>query len=78
MAMEDVAIISQPLALPFSGRTVKNRVLKSAMSERLATFSPYIPKERGQPTEELIRLYETWGSGEIGTPYFCDLFPNVE
>ncbi|KAG1838281.1 hypothetical protein DFJ58DRAFT_718762 [Suillus subalutaceus] len=56
----------QPVTFPFSGRTAKNRFLKSAMSERLATFSPFDPSGRGQPTEELVRLYETWAKGDIG------------
>ncbi|KAN0078298.1 hypothetical protein V8E55_010355 [Tylopilus felleus] len=58
--------LGQPLTFPFSGKTAKNKLMKSAMSERLSTFSPYDPMERGQPTEELIRLYETWAMGEIG------------
>ncbi|KAG1893632.1 uncharacterized protein F5891DRAFT_1131213 [Suillus fuscotomentosus] len=55
-----------PCYFPFSGRTAKNRFLKSAMSERLATFSNFDPCGRGQPTEELVRLYETWAKGDIG------------
>ncbi|KIM51688.1 hypothetical protein SCLCIDRAFT_142711 [Scleroderma citrinum Foug A] len=64
--MTDPAVLGQSVTFPFSGKVAKNRVLKSAMSERLATFSPCDPKERGQPTEELIRLYETWATGGIG------------
>ncbi|KAF8556694.1 FMN-linked oxidoreductase [Imleria badia] len=58
--------LGQPLTFPFSGKTAKNKLMKSAMSERLSTFSPYDPMERGQPTEELVRLYETWAMGDIG------------
>lgn len=58
--------LRQPVTFPFSGRTAKNRFLKSAMSERLATFSTFDPCRRGQPTEELVRLYETWAKGDIG------------
>jgi len=65
--MTDPAVLGQSVTFPFCGKVAKNRVLKSAMSERLATFSPGDPKERGQPTEELIRLYETWATGGIGT-----------
>lgn len=64
--MTDVAVLGQPVTFPFSKKTAKNRLMKSAMSERLATFSSYDPRMRGQPTEELIRLYETWGTGGIG------------
>ncbi|KIJ67337.1 hypothetical protein HYDPIDRAFT_165979 [Hydnomerulius pinastri MD-312] len=62
----DTATLAQPVTFPFSGKTAKNKFLKSAMSERLATFSSYDPMERGRPTEELIRLYETWAMGDIG------------
>ncbi|KAI5983157.1 hypothetical protein EDC04DRAFT_2592049 [Pisolithus marmoratus] len=62
----DTAVLGQPVTFPFSQKTAKNRVMKSAMSERLATFSTHDPRKRGQPTEELIRLYETWGMGGIG------------
>ncbi|KAG2113528.1 uncharacterized protein F5147DRAFT_48895 [Suillus discolor] len=61
-----VELLRQPVTFPFSGRTAKNRFLKSAMSERLATFSNFDPCGRGQPTEELVRLYETWAKGDIG------------
>lgn len=63
--------LGQPLTFPFSGKTAKNKLMKSAMSERLSTFSPYDPMERGQPTEELIRLYETWAMGEIGAAFLA-------
>ncbi|EGN97259.1 hypothetical protein SERLA73DRAFT_169650 [Serpula lacrymans var. lacrymans S7.3] len=59
-------ILAQPIMFPFSGKIAKNRFMKSAMSERLATFSTYDSDERGQPTEELIRLYDTWSRGDIG------------
>jgi len=65
--VSDAITLGQPLTFPFSGKTAKNRLMKSAMSERLSTFSPCDPMERGQPTEELIRLYETWAMGDIGT-----------
>ncbi|KAG6373627.1 hypothetical protein JVT61DRAFT_6288 [Boletus reticuloceps] len=58
--------LGQSLTFPFSGKTAKNKLMKSAMSERLSTFSSYDPMERGQPTEELVRLYETWAIGDIG------------
>jgi 2,4-dienoyl-CoA reductase-like NADH-dependent reductase (Old Yellow Enzyme family) len=63
---DPVELLGQPVTFPFSGRTAKNRFLKSAMSERLATFSTFDPDGRGQPTEELVRLYETWAKGDIG------------
>lgn len=66
---DPVELLSQPVTFPFSGRTARNRFLKSAMSERLATFSAFAPCRRGQPTEELVRLYETWAEGDIGDFY---------
>ncbi|KAH7908810.1 hypothetical protein BJ138DRAFT_1115504 [Hygrophoropsis aurantiaca] len=58
--------LAQPITFPFCGRVAMNRFMKSAMSERLATFSSFDPSYRGCPTEELIRLYDTWSRGEIG------------
>ncbi|KAH7925756.1 FMN-linked oxidoreductase [Leucogyrophana mollusca] len=59
-------VLAHPITFPFCGRTAMNRFMKSAMSERLATFSSFDPSDRGCPTEELIRLYETWSKGNIG------------
>ncbi|EIW77753.1 NADH oxidase [Coniophora puteana RWD-64-598 SS2] len=59
-------VLGEPITFPFSGKTAKNRFLKSAMSERLATFSTFDPYDRGRPTEELARAYETWSNGNIG------------
>lgn len=52
------AVLAQPLTLP-NGVVIKNRLLKSAMSEALANRS-------GAPTPELVRLYRTWADGGIG------------
>ncbi|EJD45600.1 FMN-linked oxidoreductase [Auricularia subglabra TFB-10046 SS5] len=60
------AFLGQPLLLPFSGRLARNKVLKSATSERLATFDAADEFSRGKPTEELINLFKIWGEGEIG------------
>ncbi|KAF9236780.1 hypothetical protein BU15DRAFT_49612 [Melanogaster broomeanus] len=64
--MSHAATLAEPVTFNFSGKTAKNKFMKSAMSERLATFSPHHPAERGRPTEELLRLYETWATGDIG------------
>ncbi|OJA17442.1 hypothetical protein AZE42_05933 [Rhizopogon vesiculosus] len=66
---DPIGLLQQPVTFPFSGRTAKNRFLKSAMSERLATFSTFYPPGRGRPTEELVRLYETWAKGDIGSSH---------
>jgi 2,4-dienoyl-CoA reductase-like NADH-dependent reductase (Old Yellow Enzyme family) len=66
---DPIGLLKQLVTFPFSGRTAKNRFLKSAMSERLATFSTFDPAGRGRPTEELVRLYETWAKGDIGNSH---------
>lgn len=46
-----------PLTLP-NGQVLKNRIIKSAMSDSLADG-------RGNPTPEQIRLYERWAHGGL-------------
>ena len=48
----------EPLELP-CGATIKNRFLKSSMSEALGT-------KKNAPTSELSHLYETWANGGTG------------
>lgn len=50
--------IDQPFTLP-NGSKVKNRLLKSAMSEQLGTVS-------NAPTQALVKLYDTWAKGGTG------------
>ncbi|MEO1574708.1 MAG: NADH:flavin oxidoreductase/NADH oxidase family protein, partial [Pseudomonadota bacterium] len=50
--------IDTPFTLP-CGRTLKNRVMKSAMTEGMAD-------ERGQVTDALVRLYQRWSHGGAG------------
>lgn len=49
--------IEKAIQLP-CGVTIKNRLAKSAMSENMAV--------RNLPDEKLVKLYETWGDGELG------------
>lgn len=56
--MTDPDVLGQALTLP-SGVTIKNRLLKSAMSEALGNRD-------GAPTPELVRLYRAWADGGIG------------
>ncbi len=49
--------ISQPLKV--NHQVFKNRIIKGAMSEALAT-------EPGKVTDALIKLYDTWGAGGLG------------
>jgi 2,4-dienoyl-CoA reductase-like NADH-dependent reductase (Old Yellow Enzyme family) len=59
-------LLAQPITFPTAHIKAKNRILKSAMSERLATFAPDSPHEMGVPTERLINLYEKFGHGGFG------------
>jgi 2,4-dienoyl-CoA reductase-like NADH-dependent reductase (Old Yellow Enzyme family) len=56
--MTPQAILGKNLTLP-NGVVIKNRLLKSAMSEALGTRD-------GAPTPELTRLYQAWAEGGIG------------
>ena len=49
------AVLGMPLALP-CGACLKNRLIKSAMSDSLGDG-------RGNPKEAQIRLYERWAGG---------------
>jgi 2,4-dienoyl-CoA reductase-like NADH-dependent reductase (Old Yellow Enzyme family) len=65
-APADPAPLGRPLEFPFSKRTAKNVFLKSAMSERLASFDETDIAARGIPGTELETLYRTWGEGGWG------------
>ena len=56
--------ITQPLTL--QGYTLKNRLIKGAMSEALSNTA-------GKVTPELLKLYETWAQGGLG----CSITGNV-
>ncbi|KAL6900525.1 NADH oxidase [Trichoderma evansii] len=62
----DVAPLGQPLTFEFSGKTAKNRFLKSSMSEQLSSWDEKEPSKRGIPSNELINLYRRWGEGGYG------------
>ena len=51
-------LLDPPLELP-CGAVIKNRLIKSAMSDSLADGE-------GNPTEAQSRLYERWAEGGIG------------
>lgn len=52
-----ISLLTQPLTLP-CGVTLKNRMVKSCMSDSLGNG-------QGQPTETQIRLYERWAQGGV-------------
>ncbi len=56
--MNDVSCLAEPLTLP-CGAVVKNRILKSAMSEVLGT-----PSHAPQPG--MANVYRTWAQGGLG------------
>ncbi|GAA5863676.1 hypothetical protein JCM1840_000100 [Sporobolomyces johnsonii] len=58
--------LAQPIHFERSGLTAPNVFLKSAMSERLCTWSNEDFDQRGKPTPAYIKLYEEWGKGQIG------------
>ncbi|KEY71677.1 hypothetical protein S7711_02912 [Stachybotrys chartarum IBT 7711] len=58
------APLAQPLKLHRSGRTIKNRLIKGAMAEGLATWSAKDPPARGIPTEQNVELVRRWAEGE--------------
>ena len=56
--MTPQTVLAQTLTLP-NGVVIKNRLLKSAMSEALGS-------RQGAPTPELAHLYQAWAEGGIG------------
>lgn len=64
--MTNPNLLAEPVKFN-NGLQAPNRTLKSAMTERLCSWSDDDFKKRGWPTEEYIRLYKTWGEGQIGT-----------
>ncbi|CAM1502666.1 Fc.00g074420.m01.CDS01 [Cosmosporella sp. VM-42] len=62
----DPSPLAQPLKFEFSGQVAKNRFMKGAMSERLATWDPTSLDGSGVPTKELINVYRRFGEGGYG------------
>lgn len=62
----DQGILGQSLELPVSKLTAKNRILKAALTERMATWDQQDIERRGIPTDELVHLYEVWGNSGFG------------
>ncbi|KAG0214803.1 hypothetical protein B0O80DRAFT_496818 [Mortierella sp. GBAus27b] len=63
LSAEDQALLSQPLTLPFSGKVVKNRFCKAALSECLARPDGQIDENR---LKRFVHLYDAWASGGSG------------
>ncbi|GAA5902151.1 hypothetical protein JCM6882_006714 [Rhodosporidiobolus microsporus] len=64
--MSSQLLLGTPITFPRCGKTAPTRTLKSAMTERLCTYDQENLDERGKPTEEYRKLYETWGEGQVG------------
>jgi hypothetical protein len=64
----DESPLAQPLTFEFSKRTAKNRLMKAAMEERLATWDDNILEKRGLPTKELIDLYRRYVERPLEIP----------
>ncbi|KAK0725561.1 NADH oxidase [Lasiosphaeris hirsuta] len=62
----DRSTLGEPLRLNFSGRVAKNRLMKAATTEKMASWSPTDKSARGIPGNELVTLYQTWASGGYG------------
>ncbi|KAL7623160.1 hypothetical protein AAE478_006841 [Parahypoxylon ruwenzoriense] len=58
--------LGEPLPLPFSSVVVPNRLMKVAMTERMATWDADDLSVSGIPTEQLYTLYRHWGRGGWG------------
>lgn len=62
----DPSPLAQPLRFEFSGRLIKNRFLKAAMTEQLSSWDTENLEKRGIPSLELINMYRRWGEGGAG------------
>ena len=66
MPVEKRVALSDPLKLPFSRRVATNRIMKAALTERLASWDLDDVDMRGVPSQELTQLYNSWSKGKFG------------
>ncbi|KAI6090001.1 NADH oxidase [Hypoxylon rubiginosum] len=62
----DPTPLGEPLPFPFSTQVAPNRLMKVAMTERLASWNLDDMAASGIPTEQLQNLYGHWGDGGWG------------
>ncbi|KAI1085193.1 NADH oxidase [Whalleya microplaca] len=62
----DAAPLGEPLPFPFSRLVAPNRLMKVAMTERLASWDAGDMSASGIPTQDLFNLYGHWGQGGWG------------
>ncbi|KAI1380628.1 NADH oxidase [Hypoxylon crocopeplum] len=63
----DPTPLGEPLTFPFSTQVASNRLMKAAMTERMATWDADDMEASGIPTPQLCMLYRHWGAGGWGT-----------
>ncbi|KAF9157121.1 hypothetical protein BG015_000014 [Linnemannia schmuckeri] len=59
----DLALLAQPLTLPFSGKIIKNRFCKAALSESLGGAQGQFDKDH---LDRFVPLYDAWAAGGSG------------
>ena len=57
-SVNDASPLGQALHFQFSGRTARNRFLKAASTEHLASWDVNDVESRGIPTDKLINVYK--------------------
>uniref|UniRef100_A0A7E4WAD6 Oxidored_FMN domain-containing protein n=1 Tax=Panagrellus redivivus TaxID=6233 RepID=A0A7E4WAD6_PANRE len=62
----DPSILGETLTFPTSKRVVRNRFLKSALSECQALWTPETPATNGLPPKNFPNLYEKWCAAGYG------------
>uniref|UniRef100_A0A7E4UPX5 Oxidored_FMN domain-containing protein n=1 Tax=Panagrellus redivivus TaxID=6233 RepID=A0A7E4UPX5_PANRE len=60
------AKLAEPITFPTSNRIAKNRFMKAALTERVATWIPDDRKKCGFPTTDLCNMYEKLTHGGFG------------
>ncbi|KAG0326747.1 hypothetical protein BGZ99_009046 [Dissophora globulifera] len=63
LSTKDQGLLSQSLTLPFSGRVIKNRFCKSALSESLARSDGQMDKVH---MDRFVQVYDAWARGGSG------------
>jgi len=61
----DASILGESITFP-CGLTAPNRIMKTAMSERLASWHDSDRLKRGIPSQQLINAYEKFALGGFG------------
>uniref|UniRef100_A0A7E4VEX4 Oxidored_FMN domain-containing protein n=1 Tax=Panagrellus redivivus TaxID=6233 RepID=A0A7E4VEX4_PANRE len=65
-ATANPAKLAESITFPTSKKTARNRIMKAALTERVATWNPEDPLNNGIPTQELCNMYEKYSHGGYG------------